>query len=125
MLHETIDWARETTLPDGRRVIDQEWVQINLAKAYAGFEFLRLANWKVAWDATRGQLDVADASTIKVFGTEHYLESFRLLMEVLGERVLPDRGRARARCSARGSSRCTAACSSSPSAAAPTSCNET
>jgi alkylation response protein AidB-like acyl-CoA dehydrogenase len=87
MLHETVDWARATTLPDGRRVIDQEWVQINLAKAYAGFEFLRLANWKVAWDATRGRLDVADASTIKVFGTEHYLESFRLLMEVLGERA--------------------------------------
>jgi len=74
MLHETVDWARATTLPDGRRVIDQEWV-------------LRLANWKVAWDATRDQLDVADASTIKVFGTEHYLESFRLLMEVLGERA--------------------------------------
>jgi alkylation response protein AidB-like acyl-CoA dehydrogenase len=86
MLHETIDWARTTTLPDGRRVVDQEWVRINLAKAYAGFEFLRLANWKVAWDATRDHLDVADASTIKVFGTEHYLESFRLLMEVLGER---------------------------------------
>jgi alkylation response protein AidB-like acyl-CoA dehydrogenase len=86
MLHETIDWARATTLPDGRRVIDQEWVRINLAKAYAGFEFLRLANWKVAWDATRDHLDVADASTIKVFGTEHYLDSFRLLMEVLGER---------------------------------------
>ena len=86
MLHETIDWARRTALPDGRRVVDQEWVRINLAKAYAGFEFLRLANWKVAWDATRDHLDVADASTIKVFGTEHYLESFRLLMEVLGER---------------------------------------
>ena len=86
MLHETIDWARRTTLPDGRRVIDQEWVQINLAKAYAGFEFLRLANWQVAWAATRDELPVADASTIKVFGTEHYLESFRLLMEVLGER---------------------------------------
>src|SRR5918996_2427719 len=87
MLHETIDWARATTLPDGRRVIDQEWVQINLAKAYAGFEFLRLANWRVAWAATRNELPVADASTIKVFGTEHYLESFRLLMEVLGERA--------------------------------------
>ncbi|HET6952604.1 MAG TPA: acyl-CoA dehydrogenase family protein [Acidimicrobiales bacterium] len=86
MLHETIEWARTTRLPDGRRVADQEWVQINLATAYAGFEFLRLANWKVAWDATRDTLDVADASTIKVFGTEHYLASFRLLMEVLGER---------------------------------------
>jgi 3-oxocholest-4-en-26-oyl-CoA dehydrogenase alpha subunit len=86
MLHETIDWARRTTLPDGRRVIDQEWVQLNLASAYAGFEFLRLANWKVAWAATRDELPVADASTIKVFGTEHYLTSFRLLMEVIGER---------------------------------------
>jgi 3-oxocholest-4-en-26-oyl-CoA dehydrogenase alpha subunit len=84
-LHEVIDWARQTRLPDGRRVIDQEWVQRNLAQAYAGFEVLRLANWKVAWAATRDELPVADASTIKVFGTEHYLESFRLLMEVLGE----------------------------------------
>jgi alkylation response protein AidB-like acyl-CoA dehydrogenase len=84
-LHEVTEWARRTELPDGRRVIDQEWVQLNLAKAYAGFEFLRLVNWKVAWAAGRGELSVGDASTIKVFGTEHYLESFRLLMEVLGE----------------------------------------
>jgi 3-oxocholest-4-en-26-oyl-CoA dehydrogenase alpha subunit len=87
MLHETIEWARATKLPDGRRVIDQEWVRLNLATAYAGFEFLRLANWKVAWAATRDELPVADASTIKVFGTEHYLDSFRLLMEVIGERA--------------------------------------
>ncbi|MFO7280808.1 MAG: acyl-CoA dehydrogenase family protein [Thermoanaerobacterales bacterium] len=86
LLHDTIEWARTTRLPDGRLVADQEWVRVNLAKAYAGFEFLRLANWKVAWDATRDRLEVADASTIKVFGTEHYLETFRLLMEVLGER---------------------------------------
>jgi alkylation response protein AidB-like acyl-CoA dehydrogenase len=87
MLHETVDWARNTALPDGRRVIDQEWVRVNLAEAYAGFEFLRLANWKVAWAATRDELPVADASTIKVFGTEHYLTTFRLLMEVIGERA--------------------------------------
>ncbi|MGI8662870.1 MAG: acyl-CoA dehydrogenase family protein [Acidimicrobiales bacterium] len=87
MLHDTIDWARATMLPDGSRVIDQEWVQINLARAYAGFEFLRLANWKVAWASTKKVLPVADASTIKVFGTEHYLDSFKLLMEVLGERA--------------------------------------
>jgi alkylation response protein AidB-like acyl-CoA dehydrogenase len=85
MLHEVIHWAKETTLPDGRRVMDQPWVQTNLAKAYAGFEFLRLINWKVAWQATQGILDVADASTTKVFGTEHYLDSVRLLMEVVGE----------------------------------------
>ena len=30
-------------------MIDQEWVQINLARVHAKLEFLRLANWKVAW----------------------------------------------------------------------------
>lgn len=84
-LHEVTEWARATTLANGDRVIDQEWVRLNLAKAYAGFEFLRLINWKVAWAAGHGELAVGDASTIKVFGTEHYLDCFRLLMEVLAE----------------------------------------
>jgi alkylation response protein AidB-like acyl-CoA dehydrogenase len=84
---ETRAFARETRLADGRRVIDQEWVQINLARVHAGLEFLRLINWKVAWAGTQGRLDVADASTIKVFGTEFYLTSFRLLMEIIGPRA--------------------------------------
>ena len=37
---DTLEWARTTTLPDGRRVIDQEWVQLNLARVRAGIEFL-------------------------------------------------------------------------------------
>ena len=89
---ETRRWARTATLTDGRRVIDQEWVQLNLARVYAGLEFLRLINWKVAWTATRGKLDIADASSIKVFGTEWYLESFRLLMEIMGQRGYLKRG---------------------------------
>ncbi len=89
---ETRQWARETRLPDGRCVIDQEWVQVNLARVYAGLEFLRLINWKVAWAGTQGKLDVADASSTKVFGTEFYLESFRLLMEILGPRGYLRRG---------------------------------
>jgi alkylation response protein AidB-like acyl-CoA dehydrogenase len=83
---EVRQWAQDTKLADGTRVIDQEWVRLNLARAYAKLEFLRLINWKVAWGATVGKpLDVADASTIKVFGTEFYLEAFRLLMEVVGQ----------------------------------------
>src|SRR6202042_3675381 len=78
-------WAQNTKLPDGRRVVDQEWVQEHLARIYAELEYLRLINWKVAWQATQGQLDVADASSIKVFGTEFYLRSFRSLMEILGQ----------------------------------------
>ncbi len=78
-------WAQETKLPDGRRVIDQPWVQTNLAKAYAGFEFLRLINWKVAWQAENGELSVADASTTKVYGTELYLDTLGWLFEILGQ----------------------------------------
>ncbi len=89
MLEQTYEdalrYAQETKLADGRRVIDQEWAQLNLARVRAGLEFLRLINWKVAWGATEGlPLDIGDASTIKVFGTEFYLEAFRLLMEVVG-----------------------------------------
>jgi alkylation response protein AidB-like acyl-CoA dehydrogenase len=84
-LTEVRQWAQETLLPDGRRVIDQEWVQHNLARAYAGFEFLRLINWKVAWQAENQQLSVADASTTKVFGTELYLDTIGWLFEIVGE----------------------------------------
>ena len=84
-LAEARRWAQETKLVDGRRVVDQEWVQISLARVHARLEFLKLINWKVAWSATKGRLDVADASTIKVFGTEFYLEAFRLLFEIVGQ----------------------------------------
>ena len=86
-LHEVHEWAQQTKLADGRRVIDQEWVQLSLARIAARLEFLKLMNWKVAWTATQGHLDVADASTVKVFGTEFYLEAFRLLMEIIGPRA--------------------------------------
>ena len=85
-------WAQQTELPDGRRVVDQEWVQVNLARVHAKLEFLRLINWKVAWTATEGRLDVADASTTKVFGTEFYLEAFRLLGEIIGQPTYLRRG---------------------------------
>jgi 3-oxocholest-4-en-26-oyl-CoA dehydrogenase alpha subunit len=77
-------WAEETELPDGRRVIDQEWVQLNLARVYAKYEVLRLMNWQVAWEANNGHLEVGHCSAVKVFGTEGYLECYRLLFEVLG-----------------------------------------
>jgi alkylation response protein AidB-like acyl-CoA dehydrogenase len=84
-LNDVRSWAQNTKLADGRRVIDQEWVQVHLARIYSRLEFLKLINWKVAWTATQGHLDVADASTIKVFGTEFYMEAFRLLLEVVGQ----------------------------------------
>jgi hypothetical protein len=81
-LHTVTDWAKQTTLPDGRRVIDQEWVQLNLARVHAKVEFLKLENWRIASSAE--PLGPAAASATKVFGTEFALEAYRLLMEVLG-----------------------------------------
>jgi acyl-CoA dehydrogenase len=80
-LAETREWAQNTKLPDGRRVIDQEWVQIHLARVHAGTQVLRLMNWRVA---SSERLGPAAASANKVFGTEFATEAYRLLMEVLG-----------------------------------------
>jgi 3-oxocholest-4-en-26-oyl-CoA dehydrogenase alpha subunit len=80
-LCEVREWAQNTKLTDGRRVIDQEWVQIHLARVHAKVQFLRLMNWLIASGAGVGP---ADASATKVFGTEFATEAYRLLMEVLG-----------------------------------------
>ena len=46
---------------------------------------LRLANYKVAWGAEQGEpMNPAQASMIKVFGTEFYLEACRAMLEVMG-----------------------------------------
>jgi 3-oxocholest-4-en-26-oyl-CoA dehydrogenase alpha subunit len=88
---DVLDWARTTTLPgqDGQRVIDQQWVQVNLARVKAQLEFLKLINWKVA--ASNGA-NPADASATKVFGTEFFVQGYKLLMEILGTASALDRG---------------------------------
>jgi alkylation response protein AidB-like acyl-CoA dehydrogenase len=83
-LTEVTQYAQETKLPDGRRVIDQPWVQYNLAKLQAKVEVVRLMNWQVAWEATQGVLDIGHCSALKVFGSELNMEGYQLLMEILG-----------------------------------------
>jgi alkylation response protein AidB-like acyl-CoA dehydrogenase len=87
-IHRALDdvrrWASDNQLANGARVIDQEWVQLNLARVAARVEFLKLMNWKVAWGLATGAINPADASVTKIFGTELNLEAYRLLLEVLG-----------------------------------------
>jgi len=90
-LREVCDWARATKLATGQRVIDAEWVQLNLARVHAKAEFLKLINWQIAAEADSAAGDgggrgpgPASASATKVFGTEFATEAYRLLMEVLG-----------------------------------------
>jgi alkylation response protein AidB-like acyl-CoA dehydrogenase len=77
---DVVEWAQDTKLPDGRRVIDQEWVQLNLARVRAKTEYLKLINWKVS----TGKMNPGIASSAKVFGTEFFTEAYRLLLEVVG-----------------------------------------
>ena len=80
-LREVRDWAQTTKLSDGRRVVDQEWVQMHLARVHARAQFLRLMNWRIA---SGDGVEPADASATKVFGTEFATEAYRLLTEVIG-----------------------------------------
>jgi alkylation response protein AidB-like acyl-CoA dehydrogenase len=85
-LAEVRDWAASAKLAGvgkpGQRVIDAEWVQLNLARVHAKAEFLKLVNWKIA--SAGHAVGPAAASATKVFGTEFAVEAYRLLMEVLG-----------------------------------------
>ncbi|MGW4098858.1 MULTISPECIES: acyl-CoA dehydrogenase family protein [unclassified Mycobacterium] len=76
------EWAQNTKDVHGKRLIDSEWVQLNLARVHAKAEVLKLINWKLS-SATEAP-SPADASAAKVYGTELATEAYRLLMEVLG-----------------------------------------
>ncbi|MCB0923314.1 MAG: acyl-CoA dehydrogenase family protein [Mycobacterium sp.] len=82
-LNQVRAWAQHTKNGRGERLIDSEWVQLNLARVHAKAEYLKLINWELA-SAQAATPSPADASAAKVFGTELACEAYRLLMEILG-----------------------------------------
>ena len=86
-LTQVRQWAQNTPQnpgdAGGARLIDAEWVQLNLARVHAKAEYLKLINWELA-SAAAAAPSPADASAAKVFGTELATEAYRLLMEILG-----------------------------------------
>ena len=82
--HPVLDWARNTRTADGERVIDRPWVRQNLARVRAKLEVAELFNWRVAALQEEGLPSPADASAMKVYGTELAIEALRLLMEIVG-----------------------------------------
>ncbi|MBJ22247.1 MAG: acyl-CoA dehydrogenase [bacterium] len=85
-LREITRWAKDTEV-DGAPVIEKPWVRENLARVYSKVQVLRLMNWKQAWAAQAGQPNPADASAMKVFGSELNMEAYRLLMEITNARA--------------------------------------
>jgi hypothetical protein len=83
-----IEWARDTEMADGRRMLDLAWVQRNLAEAFARIEAMKLLNWRMAFELESGRLNPANASAVKIYGTETVLEIYRLLQEIVGPSAL-------------------------------------
>jgi alkylation response protein AidB-like acyl-CoA dehydrogenase len=84
LVEETTQWAREARVADGGRVIDVPWVRIARARAHARIEALRLMVWRQAWNVEHDRLDPAEASTVKVFGSEGFVQIYQSLLEVMG-----------------------------------------
>jgi alkylation response protein AidB-like acyl-CoA dehydrogenase len=85
LYEETAQWAAQTLGGDGNPMINQPWVQANLAKVKTGAEALRLICLKQAWAMTSGNLAMADASAAKVYGSEFFVECYRMLLEIMGQ----------------------------------------
>jgi alkylation response protein AidB-like acyl-CoA dehydrogenase len=90
---EVVEWARVTDAPDapdapdksgGGRVIDQPWVQIDLARTHAQLEAMKLLNWRLTAALAAEELQPADASAAKVYGTETLVDVYRTLLGIVG-----------------------------------------
>jgi len=85
LFRETVELARSTQRADGTRLIDEPWVKLNLGRAEAKIEILKLLNWRQVWNMTNGTFNYAEASTVKVYGSELYIEVYGLLLECIGQ----------------------------------------
>ncbi|WGK60852.1 acyl-CoA dehydrogenase family protein [Halopseudomonas sp. SMJS2] len=88
-------WARAED-EQGRRATDQPWVRSLLAECYARIDAMRLINFRIAADLDQGRMDVALASTTKVYGSETVVDILRKLSEVVGANGLVREGSAAA-----------------------------
>ena len=89
---KVIAWARDTETADGTKMIDLPWVQTNLGDVYSRLQAMKLLNWRMASQLESGHVNPADASAVKVFGTEVVLEIYRLLQEIVGPASLVSSG---------------------------------
>jgi alkylation response protein AidB-like acyl-CoA dehydrogenase len=84
LYEDVVRWAATQATDDGRTLIEQPWVQMDLAKCKAELDAMWLLNWRMAVHVVEGELTAAESSSIKVFGTERTLDVFRLLAGIIG-----------------------------------------
>jgi alkylation response protein AidB-like acyl-CoA dehydrogenase len=86
LLDDVTTWCRVTPSGAGndQKMIDVPWVQADLAKSHALLDAIRLMTWKLAKAVSDNTLGPAEASGVKVFGTEKAVEVYRILQGILG-----------------------------------------
>jgi len=83
-IDDTIQWAKETKV-DGAPVIERPWVRTKLAELTVDVEVLKMINYYLAWLITKGVVPYAEASMVKVFGSELYQRVNASLLEIMGQ----------------------------------------
>ncbi|GGV13473.1 putative acyl-CoA dehydrogenase [Actinomadura cremea] len=76
-------WARTTTGPDGRPLIEEPAVRRAVGRVYAYLRVNELLNWQVAANQDLGWLGAADASAMKIYGSERMQDVGRVIGDVL------------------------------------------
>ncbi len=86
LLDDVTTWCRVTASggASGEKMIDVAWVQQDLAKCHALLDAIRLMTWKLAQSVADNTLGPAEASAVKVFGTERAVEVYRIMQGILG-----------------------------------------
>lgn len=74
--------------PDFMHLLEQPWVQRNLALAKARLEGLKMLCRKALWVMSNGGSGMVEASVTKVYGSQLYVELGRLMIEILGPQAL-------------------------------------
>ena len=86
LLDDLVTWCKVTASggANGEKMIDVPWVQLDLAKCSALLDAIRLMTWKLAKSVADNTLGPAEASGVKVFGTERAVEVYRIMQGILG-----------------------------------------
>ncbi|WP_067517062.1 acyl-CoA dehydrogenase family protein [Endozoicomonas ascidiicola] len=86
-------WARSED-EFGKRATDKAWVRSALAECYARLEAMRMINFRIAADLEQGRMDIALASSTKVYGSESAIEILRRLIDIVGANAMVRQGSA-------------------------------
>ena len=85
LYHQLLSLAKSTKVDSINVLSDIDWVKSNFAKIYSGLETLKLICWKQVWGMENNVLSMTDASLAKIYGSEYFIEAYRMMMEIFGE----------------------------------------